>query len=72
MSKLKELKEIVNNNEDSEFSADSSQSYDSDMSPENISRPICSENRKKTTSLRTKVSHAHIEKLEEVASSYTC
>jgi len=43
MSKLKELKEIVNNNEDSEFSADSSQSYDSDMSPENISRPIYSE-----------------------------
>ena len=43
MSKLKRtLKEIVNNSEDSEYSADTSQSYDSDISPENISRPIYS------------------------------
>jgi hypothetical protein len=44
MSKQKRtLKKIVINSEDSEFSADSSQSYDSNMSPENISRPIYSE-----------------------------
>ena len=44
MGKLKRtLKEIVNNSEDSEFSPDSSQSYDCDMSPENTSTPIYSE-----------------------------
>ena len=37
------MKEIVYNSEDSELSDDNSQSYDSDMSPENISRPISSE-----------------------------
>ena len=35
--------EIVNNSEGSEYSDDSSQSYDSDISPLNISRPISSE-----------------------------
>ena len=37
------MQKIVNNSKDSEFSDDSSQSCDSDMSPENISRPISSE-----------------------------
>ena len=37
------MQEIVNNSEDSKFSANSSQRYDSDMSPENINRPIYSE-----------------------------
>ena len=43
----------VDSNEDSEFSDDSSQSYDSDMSPENISRPISLES--EVTALRHKV-----------------
>ena len=42
----KDLKEIVNNSEDSEYSDDSSQNYDSNISPQNISRPISSESRK--------------------------
>jgi hypothetical protein len=55
MSKQKRtLKETVNNNEDSKFSADSRQNYNSDMSPENISRSIYSEIGKKTTYLRHK------------------
>ena len=36
---------MVNNNEDSEYSNDSSQSYDSDISPQNTSRPIYSESK---------------------------
>ena len=39
------MKEIVNNSEDSEYRDDSSQSYDSDISPQNISRPISSESK---------------------------
>ena len=38
-----DLEEIVNNSEDSEFSDDSSQSYNNDISPSDISRPISSE-----------------------------
>ena len=34
------LHEIVHNNEDSEFNDDNIQSYDSDKSIENISRPV--------------------------------
>jgi hypothetical protein len=37
------LEEIVNNREYSEFSDDSSQSYDSDILPQNISSPFSSE-----------------------------
>ena len=33
------MEEIVNNSEDSEFRDNSSQIYDSDMSPENINKP---------------------------------
>ena len=40
---LEDLEEIVNNSEDSEFSNDSSQSYDSDISLQKISRAISSE-----------------------------
>ena len=36
------MEKIVNNSEDSEFNGDSSQRYDSDMSPENINRYISS------------------------------
>ena len=38
------MKEIVNNSEDSDFSDDSNQSHDRDMSPANLNRPIYSEN----------------------------
>ena len=40
------MKEIVNNSEDSEYSDDSSQSYDSEISPQNVSRPISSGSKK--------------------------
>ena len=39
-----DLEEIMNNSEDSDYSDDSKQSYDSDMSPKNINRPFSSKN----------------------------
>ena len=68
MSKLKRsLKKIVNNSEDRKFSADSSQSYDSDISPENISRPIYSEREEDNISETQSLTCT-----EEIDSSYTC
>ena len=41
-----DLEEIVNNSEDSKYSNDSNQSYDSDISPQNITRSISFESKK--------------------------
>ena len=57
------MKEKVNISEDSEFSGDSSQNYDSDISPENISRSISSQNEEDDSSeAESDIQHAHGQK----------
>ena len=59
------LEEIVNNSGDSKFSDDSSQSHVTDMSPENICRPISSESEEDYCSNDEVDSTAHGQKQEK-------